>query len=226
LDRIDDALTALVEAYPGDRIQRIPAGCWSPCRERHRPRGSPALTPPRLVAAEGLTWVVVRTAHASERRVNDDLEALGLEPYCPMLQRYVFRNLGLRRRRVRELLQQPVFTRYLFVGLPLGRRVSRDSADRIEAVLHDSRGPLRIPARAITAINRAELAGAWDADKRPELHPRQFTAGETARCIDGPFADFVVSVQEMLPEDRIKALVDIFGRGTPVEFDACQLEKT
>jgi transcriptional antiterminator NusG len=42
---------------------------------------------------------------------------------------------------------------------------------------------------------------------------------------DGAFKDFIGTVQEVIPEKRrLKIMVSIFGRGTPVELDVLQVE--
>ena len=53
-----------------------------------------------------------------------------------------------------------------------------------------------------------------------------FTKGEAVRVTDGPFADFHGVVDEVHPErNKVKVLVSIFGRETPVELDFLQIEK-
>lgn len=54
-----------------------------------------------------------------------------------------------------------------------------------------------------------------------------FLVGETVKIIDGPFTDFVGDVQEINEEKKkLKVIVKIFGRGTEVELNFMQVEKT
>lgn len=54
-----------------------------------------------------------------------------------------------------------------------------------------------------------------------------FLVGETVKIIDGPFAEFVGDVQEVNEEKKkLKVIVKIFGRGTEVELNFMQVDKT
>ncbi|MBS4031700.1 MAG: transcription termination/antitermination protein NusG [Clostridiales bacterium] len=60
-------------------------------------------------------------------------------------------------------------------------------------------------------------------DPKPKI---DFTTGESVRVIEGPFANFVGNIEEILADRRkIKVLVSMFGRETPVELDFFQVEK-
>ena len=53
-----------------------------------------------------------------------------------------------------------------------------------------------------------------------------FETGQTIRIRDGPFVDFMGSVDEVYPDRaKVKVLVSFFGRETPVELDYLQIEK-
>ncbi len=50
--------------------------------------------------------------------------------------------------------------------------------------------------------------------------------GDTIRVIEGPFADFAGKIEEVNTDrEKLKVLINIFGRDTPVELDFTQVEK-
>lgn len=53
-----------------------------------------------------------------------------------------------------------------------------------------------------------------------------FREGQSVRVVDGPFIDFIGVVDSMNPEKgKIKVMLSLFGRETPVELDFLQVEK-
>lgn len=53
-----------------------------------------------------------------------------------------------------------------------------------------------------------------------------FQPGQSVRIVDGPFEDFVGTVDEINTEKgKVRVLVNMFGRETPVELDFLQVEK-
>jgi len=53
-----------------------------------------------------------------------------------------------------------------------------------------------------------------------------FKAGQSVRVTDGPFTDFVGTVDEINTEKgKVKVLLSLFGRDTPVELDFLQVER-
>jgi len=53
-----------------------------------------------------------------------------------------------------------------------------------------------------------------------------FRQGQSVRVVDGPFIDFIGQVDEINTEKgKVKVLLSLFGRETPVELDFLQVEK-
>ena len=84
------------------------------------------------------------------------------------------------------------------------------------------RHPAPVPQSEINAITAQVAEGA--ARPKPKV---EFEAGDHVRVIDGAFANFTGTVEEVnADKQKVKVLVSIFGRATPVELDYGQVEKT
>jgi transcriptional antiterminator NusG len=78
-------------------------------------------------------------------------------------------------------------------------------------------------------ISDAEAEKILERMEAGKLKPKPkfyFETGDEIRVIDGPFANFNGTVEEVNPEKgKIRVLVSIFGRATPVELDFVQVSK-
>jgi transcriptional antiterminator NusG len=69
------------------------------------------------------------------------------------------------------------------------------------------------------------ILGRMDKDKETIVPDIPYTLGEHIRIKDGPFSDFTGVVDEINAEKgKLRVLVSIFGRETPVELDFLQVE--
>ena len=69
------------------------------------------------------------------------------------------------------------------------------------------------------------ILGRMDKEKQTIAPEIPFTVGEHIRIKDGPFSDFTGVIDEINAEKgKLKVLVSIFGRETPVELDFLQVE--
>ncbi len=61
---------------------------------------------------------------------------------------------------------------------------------------------------------------------KPEIRVVDFEIGESVTVMDGPFATLPATINEIMPEQaKLKVLVSIFGRETPVELSFHQVQK-
>lgn len=53
-----------------------------------------------------------------------------------------------------------------------------------------------------------------------------FNKGDIIRVVDGPFVDYTGRIEEVMPDkEKLKVMISIFGRDTPVELEFTQVEK-
>lgn len=70
-----------------------------------------------------------------------------------------------------------------------------------------------------------QKTGEIKADK-PIRMKQDYVLGETVRIIDGPFESFTGAIEEINQEKgKLRVMVGIFGRSTPVELDFTQVER-
>ncbi len=84
------------------------------------------------------------------------------------------------------------------------------------------RHPQPVPPPEIQSVVQQVEEGA--AKPRPRV---MFSQGDHVRVNDGAFANFTGTIEEVIPaKQKVRVLVSIFGRATPVELDFTQVEKT
>jgi transcriptional antiterminator NusG len=80
-----------------------------------------------------------------------------------------------------------------------------------------------------TPISDEEVARMTQQIKEGAARPKpkiQFEEGENVRVISGPFANFSGFVDEVMPEkEKVRVMVQVFGRATPVVLDYMNVEK-
>ncbi|MCR5613697.1 transcription termination/antitermination protein NusG [Treponema sp.] len=81
------------------------------------------------------------------------------------------------------------------------------------------------PISAEEARNLLQKAGEIKGEK--PVHVKQsFVVGDQVKINDGPFATFSGTVEEVnMEKEKLRVMVQIFGRATPVEVDLLQVEK-
>lgn len=174
-------------------------------------------------------WYVVRAISGKEKKVKEHIEAeinaLGMQDYVsqvliPTEKIYQIRN-GKKVSKERSFFPGYVLIEAALIGeVP---HVIRNITNVI-GFLGGEKGGDPMPLR-VSEVNR--ILGKVDelADTDEELNI-PFVVGETVKVIDGPFNNFNGVVEEINEEKKkLKVMVKIFGRKTPLELGYMQVEK-
>lgn len=85
-------------------------------------------------------------------------------------------------------------------------------------------GPKNQP-QALRPDEVDRMLGRMHEKKDSEVYDVPFKVGDAVRIIDGPFTDFTGFIDEINYEkNKLKVMVSIFGRSTPVELDFLQVK--
>jgi transcriptional antiterminator NusG len=92
---------------------------------------------------------------------------------------------------------------------------------KITGFVGDKRNPAAVPESEIQRMTNRITEGA----SRPKSKVN-FSEGEKVRVVDGPFNNFNGVIEDInADKGKLRVLVSIFGRSTPVELDFVQVEK-
>lgn len=81
--------------------------------------------------------------------------------------------------------------------------------------------PSPVPKRDIKGVQTA-----MDVNTEQKKTTVSYSVGETVQVVDGPFTTFSGVVEEVNTEkERVKVVVSMFGRATPVELEFTQIDK-
>lgn len=161
-------------------------------------------------------WFVVQLKPQGLKRAEENLARQGFDSFCP---KRVEASLRAGRRIERPV---PLFPGYLFVAF--------DPGSRGWTGIHSTRGIARLivtDIRKPTPLPSSFMAGLMArCDDQGFLGvPSDLAEGDRIRLLSGPFADTVASIEKLQDGDRIRILMDLMGRQTPISVAMSQVEK-
>ncbi|HSB70430.1 MAG TPA: transcription termination/antitermination protein NusG [Candidatus Methylomirabilis sp.] len=186
--------------------------------------GGPAAASPPLPPHH--KWYVIHTYSGFENKVKQSIEqrvaALGLHDAVSQVMIPIETVVELKKGKKREA------SRKFFPGYVLVRMDMTDdlwylikNTPKVTGFVGPGVRPTPIPDEQVKAVIQQVETGA----ERPK-HKVLFTRGESVRVIDGPFSNFTGVVDEVKPDKgRLKVMVSIFGRPTPVDLEFLQVER-
>jgi transcriptional antiterminator NusG len=187
------------------------------------------VAPPESPYDKPGSWYVVHTYAGYENKVKSNLESrissMNMEDrifevVIPLEDVVELKNGK------RQVVSRKVFPGYLMVRMALDDDswyVVRNTPGVTGFVGLGAR-PTPLSRREVENILAVKVEGAGPAKKtRPRL---EYEVGESVRVREGPFADFSGTIAEINEDQlKLKVLVNIFGRETPVEFEFAQVAK-
>jgi transcriptional antiterminator NusG len=123
----------------------------------------------------------------------------------------------------RRTTTRKFFPGYMFVQMVLDDRTFHlvKNTPKITGFLGGTK-PTPVPEREIHGVQTNVAEGKAGKPKARVV----FEAGDTVRVVDGPFANFSATIEEVKADkQKVKVLLSMFGRATSVELDFNQVEK-
>jgi transcription termination/antitermination protein NusG len=171
-------------------------------------------------------WYVVHTYSGFEQKAKLALQERIRQNHMEEL----FGEVLIPSENVIELVrgEKKTTTRKFFPGYMLVKMILNDntwhlvkSTPRITGFVGNALTPPAVPEEEVARITNQMEEGTLKP--RPKV---EFEEGESVRVIDGPFVNFNGVVEEVKPDKgKLRVMVSIFGRSTPVELDFVQVEK-
>jgi transcriptional antiterminator NusG len=169
-------------------------------------------------------WYVVHTYSGHENKVAQALkqrvEAMGQIDYIHELLIPTENKIRVNKGK-KQTLAEKIFPGYLLVKMILTDEswLTVRTTAGVTSFVGVGNKPTPISKKEVEAIKKF-------MEQEAPKYKATFTIGEAVKIVDGPFTDFLGNV-ESIDQDKgkVKVLVSIFGRETPVELDFLQVTK-
>ncbi|HWU19368.1 MAG TPA: transcription termination/antitermination protein NusG [Devosia sp.] len=181
-----------------------------------------------------MAWYVVSTNIKSERKALDEIRRKGFEAYLPEYKIERFNK----KKRVGIVTTLCLYPRYLFVEAATPGDLGRiRSCNGVEEFLpgrpHE---PMPVPESDVLELRAAQADLRLDDTDEARRHRGETTRNTLAamrrrlrnkaiKVTEGPFANLPATVERVHSMERLRVLIDLFGRATPVELEFGQWEE-
>jgi transcriptional antiterminator NusG len=180
-------------------------------------------------------WYVVHTYSGMENRVKTNLEnrttSLNMEDFIyevhvPQEEVAEIKNGQ------RKMVRRTVLPGYVLVRMELTDESwsAVRHTPSVTGFVGHSHQPVPLSLQEVEdmlAPSIVEAAAGAEKPKQKKVEFADFYEGDSVMVVDGPFATLHATITEInLDAQRVKALVEIFGRETPVELSFSQIQKS
>lgn len=189
----------------------------------------PAPVPAEVVPVQDTKWYVIRVVSGKERKIKEYIDRevkinnwskSVVQVLCPIEK--IFKVVNGKK----VLREKTLFPGYILLEAIDGK-LTDDIVQTIKNVTNVIHFLGRDNPTALRKTEVNKMFGKMDeVSEQGIIYAEPYIMGETVKIIDGPFNDFNGTVEEVNEEKKkLKVVVKIFGRATPVELNYSQVEK-
>ena len=194
-------------------------------RKKAAPKAEPAEGEKAEDTGPPKKWYVVHTYSGHENKVRENIQKMiNVSPIKDHFGQIVVptEEVAEMRKGKKTVTTRKFFPSYILIEMHLvdeSRHLVTDIPG-VTGFVGSATGP-----QPLAKIEVERILGRMDKEKQTIIPEIPFTLGEHIRIKDGPFSDFTGIIDEINAErGKLKVLVSIFGRETPVELDFLQVE--
>lgn len=179
-----------------------------------------------IITIPGMKWYAVRTITGHEKRVKNYLDTeiaeLGIQNKISQVlipEEKVFEVKGGKK----KIKYKNFFPGYVLVEALLDKEVVYllNHAPSVLKMVGDKNDAIALRDDEVKRI----IGRINDSDEKEKID-MQFEKGDLIKVVNGPFVNFNGTINEInLERMKVKVMVSIFGRKTPIELDFTQIEK-
>jgi transcriptional antiterminator NusG len=174
-----------------------------------------------------MNWYVVHTYAGFENKVKasimETVSKLGLQERIGQILVPTEEVLSIKGGKKRKS-QRKFFPGYILVEMEMDDNTWHIVKDtpKVTGFVGGSTNPTPLSEEEVKNILKQAEEGAV-----AQAQPKQaYQKGDRVRVIDGPFSSFIGTVEDVNPtQGRLRVMVSIFGRSTPVELEFLQVER-
>ena len=169
-------------------------------------------------------WYVlnIRTGYESsiQKEIRQRIEATGMEDKILEILVPVQKKIVVKKGK-QDIKEEKIFPGYVLIKMELNDRTWDlvRNTEGVRGFVKIDKYPRPLPESEVNAIMKFQ-------EVEQPSYQTSFSVGEAVKIIDGAFADFIGSVEEIdNTKGKIKVLISFLGREAPVELDLSQVSK-
>jgi transcriptional antiterminator NusG len=226
------AETPDAEVAPAEAPAEVAPAAEAPAAEA-APAEEPEETDPldelrTMLSRQPGDWYVVHSYAGYENKVKTNLEtrinSLDMEDYIFQIEVPTEEFTEVKNGK-RQTVQRKVYPGYILVRMDLNDE-SWSAVRNTPGVTGFVGATSRPSPLLLNEVVKILAPAVEKKTERPQVRMVDFEVGESVTVMDGPFATLPATINEINPEQqKLKVLVSIFGRETPVELSFNQVSK-